>query len=73
MTLRVGDQLPDIELVDHAGQPWRTFEQRGHPLVRILHRHLACLSCQEDVIAVRDRLNQFGDATIVVVTFAALD
>lgn len=41
MTLHVGDQLPDIELVDHAGQPWRTFDQRGHSLVLILHRHLA--------------------------------
>lgn len=41
MTLRVGDQLPDIELVDHAGRPWRTLDQRGHSLVLILHRHLA--------------------------------
>lgn len=41
MTLRVGETLPDIELVDHAGQPWRTLDQRGHPLVLILHRHLA--------------------------------
>ena len=41
MTLRVGDQLPDLELIDDRQQPWRTDEQRGRPLVLILHRHLA--------------------------------
>ncbi len=41
MTLRIGDLLPEIELVDHNGQPWRTVELRGRPLVLILHRHLA--------------------------------
>jgi peroxiredoxin len=41
MTLRVGDLLPDVALVDHDGRPWRTGDQRGRPLVLILHRHLA--------------------------------
>ena len=41
MTLNVGDTLPDIELVDHHGRPWRTAEMRGRPLVLVLHRHLA--------------------------------
>lgn len=41
VTLRVGDPFPDIELVDHAGQPWCIYDQRGRPLVLILHRHLA--------------------------------
>lgn len=41
MTLHVGDTLPDITLIDHMKQPWRTIDQRGRPLVLILHRHLA--------------------------------
>ena len=41
MTLRVGEALPDIELVDHNGRPWKTREMRVRPLVLILHRHLA--------------------------------
>ena len=41
MTLRVGEMLPDVELVDHTGCRWHTQDQRGRPLVLILHRHLA--------------------------------
>ena len=41
MTLNVGDQFPDLELVDHEGRPWHTASPRGRPLVLILHRHLA--------------------------------
>lgn len=41
MTLSIGEPLPDIELIDHAGQPWRTADSRGRPLVLVLHRHLA--------------------------------
>jgi peroxiredoxin len=41
MTLDVGDEFPDIELVDYEGRPWRAAEMRGRPLVLILHRHLA--------------------------------
>ncbi len=41
MTLHVGGALPDIELVDQHGRPWRTAERHGRPLVLVLHRHLA--------------------------------
>ena len=41
MTLRVGDPFPDLELIDHTGQVWHTKDHRGHPLVLVLHRHLA--------------------------------
>jgi peroxiredoxin len=41
VTVRIGDELPDIELVDHERRPWRTAEMRGRPLVLVLHRHLA--------------------------------
>ncbi len=41
MTLRIGDPLPDLELVDHTGQAWCTSDHRGRPLVLVLHRHLA--------------------------------
>ena len=41
MTLRVGDTLPDLDLVDHHGQLWSTGAMRGRPLVLVLHRHLA--------------------------------
>jgi len=39
--MRVGDPVPDVELVDHEGRPWRLGEHRGRPVVLILHRHLA--------------------------------
>lgn len=41
MTLRVGDDVPDVDLVDHRGQPWRLSQHRGRVVVLILHRHLA--------------------------------
>jgi peroxiredoxin len=41
VSLAVGGTLPDVELVDHRGEPWRTGDQRGRPLVLVLHRHLA--------------------------------
>lgn len=37
----VGDSLPDIDLIDHDGQPWRLSEYRGRPILLIAHRHLA--------------------------------
>jgi len=36
-----GDLLPDVTLVDHEGAPFRFSDQRGRPLVLVLHRHLA--------------------------------
>ena len=41
MTLRVGDPVPDLELIDHAGATWRVSDHRGRPVVLVLHRHLA--------------------------------
>ena len=41
MTIGVGYRLPDVTLLDQEGQPWRTGDQAGRPLVLILHRHLA--------------------------------
>ena len=41
MTLRLGDPVPDVDLVDHDGRPWRLSERRGRPVVLVLHRHLA--------------------------------
>jgi peroxiredoxin len=41
MSLSIGDLLPDIELVDADGATWRTADQRGRPIVMVLHRHLA--------------------------------
>ncbi len=42
MTLRAGDQLPELDLTSAAGS-WNsgTHRSRGVPLVLILHRHLA--------------------------------
>ncbi|MDH4147013.1 MAG: hypothetical protein OEY23_17790 [Acidimicrobiia bacterium] len=39
--LSVGDVVPDVELVDHTGGPWRLSSWRGRPVVLVLHRHLA--------------------------------
>lgn len=36
-----GAFLPDVPLVDHAGEPFRFSDHRGRPLVLVLHRHLA--------------------------------
>ncbi|MEX1106905.1 MAG: hypothetical protein WEB78_11955 [Ilumatobacteraceae bacterium] len=41
MTLRVGDVVPDVDLIDHAGRPWCVSQHRGRPVVLVLHRHLA--------------------------------
>jgi hypothetical protein len=41
MTLRIDDLVPDVDLLDHDGRPWRLSEHRGRPVVLILHRHLA--------------------------------
>ncbi|MGD9792298.1 MAG: redoxin domain-containing protein [Acidimicrobiia bacterium] len=73
MTIGLGATLPDIELVDHEGHPWRTGDQRGRPLVLSLHRHLACLPCQEHIRQMAERLDEFTDAQIVVVSFAPVE
>ena len=39
--VRVGDRFPEIELLDDLGARWRSADQRGRPLVLVLHRHLA--------------------------------
>ena len=36
-----GSWLPDVELIDHEGRPWRPSSHRGRVLVLVLHRHLA--------------------------------
>lgn len=36
-----GDVVPSVALGDHEGNRWRLEEQRGRPIVLILHRHLA--------------------------------
>jgi peroxiredoxin len=41
MTLRVGDLMPAVELVDHTGATWQSRDHVGQPLVLVLHRHLA--------------------------------
>jgi peroxiredoxin len=41
MSLRIGDAVPDVDLVDEEGRPWRIGDHRGHPVVLVLHRHLA--------------------------------
>jgi peroxiredoxin len=40
MPLRPGDRMPDVELTDHTGAPWRLTDQLDHRLLLILHRHL---------------------------------
>ena len=37
----VGDLVPDVDLVDHDGIPFRFSDHRGRPLLLVLHRHLA--------------------------------
>lgn len=39
--LRLGEVVPDVDLVDHRGAPFRFSEHRGRPLLLVLHRHLA--------------------------------
>lgn len=65
----IGDLLPDVALVDHEGTRFRFSDHRGRPLLIVLHRHLACLPCQEHVIAVRDHRDRLGDVLPIVVTF----
>ena len=40
-TLREGEVVPDVPLIDHRGEPWRFSDHRGSPILAILHRHLA--------------------------------
>lgn len=40
-TIGIGDLVPDLELRDHEGRPWTVGQHRGHPIVLVLHRHLA--------------------------------
>ena len=39
--MNVGDVIPDFELCDQEGRPWRLSDHLGRPVVLILHRHLA--------------------------------
>ncbi len=63
------DIAPPVDLPDDHGRQWRLSDHRGRPVVLIFHRHLACLPCQEHAVAVSDRIAEFGDAAVVLVTF----
>jgi peroxiredoxin len=39
--VRVGDEMPDVEAIDHDGSRWRLRDHLGRPVVLVLHRHLA--------------------------------
>jgi hypothetical protein len=41
VTVREGDLLPDVALLDHTGEPWSFPRHRGRPILAVLHRHLA--------------------------------
>jgi peroxiredoxin len=38
--IRIGDVVPDVELLDHTGRPWPLSSMRGGRVLLILHRHL---------------------------------
>jgi peroxiredoxin len=69
MSVGVHDVAPALDLPDDEGRQWRLSDHRGRPAVLIFHRHLACLPCQEHAIAVSDRIVEFGDALVVLITF----
>jgi hypothetical protein len=39
--MQIGEMLPELDLRDASGTPWRFGDHRGRPLLLILHRHLA--------------------------------
>ena len=55
------------ELVDWRGHPWRVEDQRGRPVLLLFHRDFACEPCKAHAVAVRDRVEEFGDAVVAVV------
>lgn len=63
MLATVGLSAPDIELLDHSGQPtalsslWAT-----RPFVLIFIRHLGCPLCRAHVVEIRDEFQQFEAA-----------
>lgn len=73
MSIDVGSFAPDFELTDEWGEIWRLSEHRDRPCVLVFQRHLACLPCQEHLLSLRDRVERFGDAPVVVVTFAEVE
>jgi len=69
MSVGLRDTAPAVDLPDDEGQQWRLSDHRGRPVVMIFHRHLACLPCHEHAVAVSDRIAEFGDAAVALVTF----
>jgi peroxiredoxin len=67
--LQVGGTVGDLVLEHPDGTPWRLSDHAGVPVVLVYHRHLACLPCQEHLREIRDRLDEFGDAAVAVVSF----
>ncbi|HUP87296.1 MAG TPA: redoxin domain-containing protein [Acidimicrobiales bacterium] len=56
-----------MAVVDWRGDGWRLEDHRGRPVVLLFHRDFACTPCKAHAIDVRDRLDEFGDALVVVV------
>jgi len=69
MSVGLRGVAPTLDLPDDEGRQWRLSDHRGRPVVMIFHRHLACLPCQEHAVEVSDRIDEFGDAAVVLVTF----
>jgi peroxiredoxin len=56
-----------VPAVDWRGDEWRLEDHRGRPVVLLFHRDFACEPCRSHAVDVRDRLDEFGDAVVVVV------
>jgi peroxiredoxin len=56
-----------MTIVDWRGEAWSPDDHLGRPVVLLFHRHFACEPCKAYAVAVRHRLDELGDAEVVVV------
>jgi peroxiredoxin len=72
VTLRRGDLLPEVLLVDTTGRTVPLAGLDGEETLLIFQRHLACLPCREHLLEVLGHKNELG-LRVVVVAFAPAD
>lgn len=67
----VGDQLPNVDLLDPDGTPRRLSDALGDRTIVVLPRYFACLPCQQYMHALNDRLDDLANRGISVAAVSA--
>jgi len=66
MSVTVGQQAPDFTLVNQRGEAVTLSDLRGRKVVLVFYPFAFSSTCTEEMCALRDRSDDFGDDTVLL-------